>query len=199
MHVQDALRDIEVIRRQFARTERFCGYRALPVAGGAVVALLAAAAQPWIVPTPEHDLASYLTLWVSVAAVAGGWSLAVAFRHPRRGMQGTLTQLACEQFAPCVAAGALVTAVVAARWPEAGWILPGLWGVLFSLGLFASYRLMPPSILAPAAWYLAGGCAVLALGPEQALAPWTMGLLFGCGELGVAAVLLGQDREELDA
>ena len=69
-------------------------------------------------------------------------------------------------------------------------MLPGLWSVLFSLGVFASCRFLPWQMFAVGAWYLAAGliCLWVAAG-HHALLPWAMGIPFGIGQLLVAAVL----------
>jgi hypothetical protein len=198
MELHEALSRIDTIRRQLARTEKFRGYRAVPVAGGGILALVAAALQSTLAPDPSRDLQAYLSLWISVAVLAGGltaWD--VWQRHRTSGSHGNvLTRLACEQFAPCVVAGGLITGVIARCAPEAAWMLPGLWSVFFSLGLFASLRLLPNSIIAVAGWYLSAGCCCLALGPTTAgLAPWTMALIFGTGQLAAAAALASQQPE----
>ena len=48
-----------------------------------------------------------------------------------------------EQFCPCLVAGALVTMVVVHSARRDVWILPGLWQVLYSLGIFASAGFYP--------------------------------------------------------
>jgi hypothetical protein len=69
-------------------------------------------------------------------------------------------------------------------------MLPGLWEIIFSLGIFASCRFLPRPMFAVGLWYLVSGLACLALesGP-QTLSPWSMGVPFGVGQLLVAAVL----------
>jgi len=69
-------------------------------------------------------------------------------------------------------------------------MLPGLWAVCFSLGIFASRTLLPRGIAPVAGYYLIAGCMnlVLARGPA-AFSPWAMGLTFGVGQLLAAAVL----------
>jgi hypothetical protein len=77
--------------------------------------------------------------------------------------------------------------------PDSVWLLPGVWQVLFSLGLFASAGLLPAGLPLVAAAYLASGTACLALGPG-ALTPLAMGLPFLVGQAWIA-VLLHTDRE----
>ena len=55
-------------------------------------------------------------------------------------------------------------------------MLPGLWQILVSLGIFASVRSLPRSVALAAAWYFVAGFAVLLIGePAHALSPWTDG------------------------
>ncbi|HEY8504955.1 MAG TPA: hypothetical protein VIL46_10260, partial [Gemmataceae bacterium] len=74
--------------------------------------------------------------------------------------------------------------------PQSAWMLPGLWQILFSLGVFASCRLLPRAVFGVAVFYLFSGLAVLIVAQgEHALSPWAMGLPFGVGQFGAAAVL----------
>lgn len=205
MELHEALSSIETIQRQMARTEKFRGYRALPTALGSLLAVVAGLLQPLVVPDPDADMRSYLLLWVGTAIVAGAISAGDAYRRHRLDGRaggrsgGMLIKLACEQFLPCVLAGGAVTVAVAAAPVDIDWMLPGLWAVIFSLGLFASLRLLPDAMLVPAAWYLIVGCACLALGPREAgLSPLTMIVTFGIGQLMMAGILAKQPRDDDD-
>jgi hypothetical protein len=69
-------------------------------------------------------------------------------------------------------------------------MLPGLWALLFSLGIFASCRLLPRAVAIAGAWYLSGGVLALAWGNgAAALSPWIMGITFGGGQLLTAVIL----------
>src|SRR6185437_11736127 len=108
--------------------------------------------------------------------------------------------MAVEQFLPCVLAGGLVTAALARGAPESVALLPGLWAVLFSLGVFASCRLLPRATFWVGAYYLFAGVLALAFGRgEHALSPWVMVGCFGVGQAGAAVILywsLERDRGE---
>jgi hypothetical protein len=85
--------------------------------------------------------------------------------------------------------------------PETLWMLPGLWQVLVSLGVFASVRLLPRTIALGGAWYFLSGFTVLVIASQShALSPWTMGLPFAIGQLLLAALLYvasgGNDVED---
>lgn len=193
MELQEALTQISEIRLQMARTEVFRGYRALPVAFSGVLAVAAALAQAAWVPDPSQQTGRYLGLWVSTAALsalAAGVEMVLRTRRPGAALQREITWLAVEQFVPCLASGALLTLVLYRSAPEALWMLPGLWQVLFGLGVFASCRLLPRATFGVAVFYLAAGLASLtfARGPA-AFSPWAMGVPFGAGQLFAAVVL----------
>ena len=190
--LRDALEQIAEIRRQMARTEVFRGFRAVPVACSGLLAWSAGAFQAAFLPEPTSRLGSYLTLWVGAAvvsaAIAGGF---MVDRMRRGGSSWTrnTTRLAIEQFLPCVVAGGLLAALAFSQ-PEIAWLLPGLWQLLFGLGIFATGFLLPTAVRGVAAWYLAMGIASLAIARgESALAPWAMAVPFGVGQLLAAAVL----------
>jgi len=97
---------------------------------------------------------------------------------------------AVEQFLPALAVGMLLTVVLMRCAPQVLWMLPGLWAISFSLGIFASCRFLPRPMFAVGLWYLAAGlvCLVVESGPRE-LSPWAMGIAFGAGQLLVALVL----------
>jgi hypothetical protein len=193
MELHDALTQISEIRRQMARTEVFRGYRAVPVAFSGLLALLAGTIQAAWVPAPAERLTSYLALWVGAAvisAIGAGTEMTLRARQSASPWRREITWLAVEQFLPCLLAGGLVTFVLVRYAEEALWMLPGLWQILYSLGVFASCRLLPRATFVVAVFYLASGLTCLALAQgAAALSPWAMGLPFGCGQLLAAAVL----------
>lgn len=190
MELAEAIRQISDIRRQMARAEVYRGYRSLTVGASGALGLLAAAVQPWWVPAPEADLGRYLGLWVGVAAAGLLGSGVEMSRRAGAGLARQKAILAAEQFLPCCVVGALLTFCIARGAPEAAWMLPGLWALVFSLGVFASRRLLPGPVAWLGAYYAACGCACLARGRgADALAPWPMAITFGGGQLLGAAIL----------
>lgn len=192
MELRDALTQIAEIRLQMARTEVFRGYRAAPVAISGLLAFTAMAIQAAAIPDPIRQIGAYLGLWLGAAvlsAIAAGVGMALR-GATTSAWRRQITWLAVEQFVPCLVAGGLVTAVLTRSATESLWILPGLWQVLFSLGIFASCRLLPRATFGVAVFYLASGVACLGLARgDAALAPWAMGVPFGVGQLLAAAVL----------
>jgi hypothetical protein len=203
MELRDALTQITEIRLQMARTEVFRGYRAVPAAFSGAVALAAATVQAVAVHDPGQEINAYLGIWIGAAVISGMSAvieMGVRARNASSSLTRELTFLAMEQFCPCLVAGALVTMVVVRSAPECAWILPGFWQVLYSLGIFASCRLLPRSIFGVAVFYLLCGMGTLALSRgEYALSPWAMGLPFCVGQLLAAAVLYRTLERDHDA
>jgi hypothetical protein len=193
MELRDALMQIAEIRRQMAKTDVFRGYRSAPVAFSGALALVAAFAQQRLVADPVEDLASYLSLWIgmavlSVGAVAAEMTVRNYLTEDRTHLE--VTWLAVEQFLPCMIAGVLITVVLVRQSPAEVALLPGLWQILFSLGIFASARLLPKAIFGVGGFYLCSGITVLIWARGGAsLEPWCMGLPFAVGQLAAAAIL----------
>jgi hypothetical protein len=192
MELREALGQIAEIRQQMARTELFRGYRSLTVGFSGVMALAAAALQPFLVES-ENQVRDFLVLWIVVAGVnlvMAGVQLwrRVRLANSRLARQATL--LAAEQFLPSIFVGAVVTLCVYRYAADAAWMLPGLWSLIYSLGIFASYRLLPRPVVWVGLYYVAAGAACLIWGQAAgALAPWQMALSFGGGQIFGAAVL----------
>jgi hypothetical protein len=69
-------------------------------------------------------------------------------------------------------------------------MLPGLWQIVFSLGLFASCRSLPRAMFAAAVWYLAAGLGSLAFASgDHAFSPYAMAVPYGIGQSLIALVL----------
>jgi hypothetical protein len=188
-----ALAEIEAIRGQVARATQFRGYGPATLAATGLLAAIAAVTQAVYIPDAAANPGAYLRLWVGTATVSFALIVLEAISRARRAHSTlSLPMLRCagEEFLPALAAGALLT-IVMARGPAADlWLVPGLWQVIFSLGVFASCRLLPRPMLAVGLWYLSSGLLLLARGNDGfALSPWAMGVPFGVGQVLVAAIL----------
>ena len=188
-----ALDQIAEIRRQMARGQVFRGYRAQTTAVTGLLAIGVAIAQPMLIPYPWANLPGYLMLWGGVALVSAilfGTELVLRCRRLASPMQTERTIDAAERFIPSLAAGAILTFVFYLSLTPHFWMMPGLWAVCFSQGIFASRTLLPRGIAVVGRYYLLAGCVSLTLarGPH-AFSPWAMGLTFGVGQLLAAGVL----------
>ena len=188
-----ALADIIAIRSQLAAGTAFRGYGPVAMAATGAVAFGTALAQfVWLDDPTAHPLA-FLLGWAAAAALSALiiWveMLARSRRH-HSGLADAMIYQAVEQFLPSAVAGILLAAMLWKFAPDALWMLPGLWQVLVSLGVFASVRSLPRSVALGGAFYFLVGFTVLILASQShTLSPWTMGLPFVIGQSLMAAIL----------
>jgi hypothetical protein len=191
--LSQALAEINAIRAQVARGTQFRGYGPASVAASGLLALAVAAAQSTWQHDSNGDARSFLIIWVATAAVSVALATletVVRAHRVHSGLAREMLKTALEEFLPALIVGVLLTAVLLLVAPAELWMLPGLWGLIFSLGVFASCRYLPPQMFGVGLWYVVCGlgCLMFESGPKR-LSPWEMGIPFGVGQLLVAAVL----------
>jgi len=199
-----ALADILAIRSQLAAGTAFRGYGPATIAGTGGIALLTAVLQSLWLPDPTAQPLTFLASWAIAAALSAIliWTEMRARSHRHHsGLADAMIYQAVEQFLPAGAAGVLLAFMLWKFAPDTLWMLPGLWQILVSLGIFASVRSLPRTVAFAGAWYFVAGFVVLLLASQShALSPWTMGLPFATGQLLLAALLHfasgGDDAED---
>jgi hypothetical protein len=188
MRIDQALEQISEIHEQLAKSQMYRGYRAIPAVLAGVLAILTAWAQPLI--GGGSDPRFYVFYWSLVAVVAfliSGASVIYGYlreteAHIRQRMLAVVGQLA-----PSLAVGVILT--IAFLVPEDRSLisfLPGIWALLFGLGLFASKPFLPRMIGWVAVFYILCGCVLTrkAVGLDPAsLSPWDIGIPFGVGQI----------------
>ena len=192
MDFQQALDQIAAVREGVAKANTFRGYRAATTMLSAVFAVIASIVCKWLLRQSVFEPEPYLTVWIAAAALSMasvGFEMALRVRQSASPMQRDLTLAAVERFLPALAAGGLLTLVIYRFSPDELWMLPGLWMILFGLGIHASRRLLPRYSEAVAAFYLLSGLVVLSMRETTTLDPWPMGIVFGVGQF-VAAMML---------
>lgn len=193
MNAHQATAQIQQIQQQLAGLQTLRSLRPATVALTGLAGLIGAALQPWLIP--EHGRAPHmwLVLWVGIAALAGGTTLTALFIRCRQSGSPWLTRLtlsATARFLPCVCAGAALTITLAATAPQTLWMLPGLWALLFSQGVFASTVVLPRQVAWAGVYYLAAGIVCLVCARDSAaFCPQAMGWTFGGGQLLTAVIL----------
>lgn len=188
-----ALADIIAIRSQLAAGTAFRGYGPAAIAATSGVALVTAILQHvWLVDPTANPL-TFLFGWAAAAVLSAVmiWieMLARTRRH-HSGLADAMIHQAVEQFLPAGIAGVLLAVMLWKFAPETLWLLPGLWQILVSLGMFASVRSLPRSVAFAGAWYFIAGFVVLVIASHShVLSPWTMGLPFVIGQLLMATII----------
>jgi hypothetical protein len=188
-----ALADIFAIRNQIAAGTAFRGYGPATVAATGGLALLTTLVQfLWLEDPTGHPLV-FFSGWAAAALVSGAmiWvEMQARSRRHHSGLADAMIHQAVEQFLPAGVAGASLAVMLWKFAPETLWMLPGLWQVFVSLGIFASVRSLPRTVAFGGAWYIVTGFATLLLASQShTLSPWTMGVPFVIGQLLMAAIL----------
>jgi hypothetical protein len=189
-----ALADIIAIRSQLAvEGTAFRGYGPATMAATSAIALLTALLQHLLLGDPTGQPLSFLLGWAAAALVSLsiiGIEMRARSRRHHSGLADAMIHQAVEQFLPAGIAGVMLAVLLWRFAPETLWMLPGLWQVLTSLGVFASVRSLPRTVALAGGWYFVAGFAVLLLASTtHTLSPWTMGLPFAIGQALMAAIL----------
>ncbi|CAN7511418.1 hypothetical protein LJR016_003546 [Devosia sp. LjRoot16] len=186
-----ALADIVEIKSRLAQSSEFLGLGPAALATSGLLAFAVAALQS-VLPGAAEPMA-YFTGWVLTAIVAVALIGAEMLRRAQRHHAGLADQMIREavlNFVPAGVAGAALLAFFARFAPEQLWLVPGLWLILVSLGIFAAVRSLPRAIALAGAWYLLSGFTVLLFAAgDQTLSPWHMGLPFAVGQLLIAGIV----------
>ena len=104
------------------------------------------------------------------------------------------------QFLPSLLTGAAITLVFQRTSPAVVPCLPGVWALLFGLGLMSARPFLPPAVSWVAVFYLAAGSLLLSWGASQSEpSGWAVGGIFGTGHLASAIILARSPREPRDA
>jgi hypothetical protein len=193
MELRDALSQIADIRQQMARTRVFRGYKSTTTLFSAAVAVATAIVQAQFLPDPLHHVASFLVVWFAAASlclIVFGTRIAIRYFRSDSPLERELTLLAVEQFIPCTVIGGLLTYILVRVSWESLWLAPGMWTILFGMGILASRQLLPRAIGWVGAFYLMCGLlSIVWARVGSPFSPWAMGLPFGVGQAGAAAVL----------
>jgi hypothetical protein len=192
LNLDRALTDIKAMRSQMARGTEFRGYGPMAFAGTGLLAIGATFAQAHWIEDPANNVTAYLGLWIGTALVAGmiiSTDVVTRSRRVHSGLADEMIQSAAEQLLPAVVAGGLLTVVLFHFAPESLRLLPGLWQIILSLGIFASCRSLPAPFILAGVWYMGAGLVCLGFASESEFSPWAMGVPFGVGQLLAAALI----------
>jgi hypothetical protein len=187
-----ALTEIRAVRSQIARGTEFRGYGPAAFAATGILAVAASLGQAAWIDTPLTELRPYLALWIATAALSCliiGIDVVTRSRRVHVGLADEMVRAAVEQMLPALVAGLLLTIVLVRFAPQHVVLLPGLWQIMISLGIFASCRSLPKPLIAVGVWYLACGLVCVAVADVSPLSPALMGVPFGGGQLLSAALI----------
>ena len=197
-----ALGDIRDIRRQLAHSTEFRGYGPLTLCTTAVFAIGTGFAQAHWLPEPTLHPVQYVAAWSTTAILSLALIATQTLTRAHRlhsGLADEMIRMAAEQFFPALLAGTLLTLLLLRIAPHETWLLPGLWQILSSLGIFASCRFLPRAVVAVGAWYLLSGLACIGLGEARALSPAVMAGAYAIGQSLFGGILYVTAKGHADA
>lgn len=198
MDVSQALEQLNEIQHHLGRSEIYRGYRSKTLAIMGLVGIIGAAVLDfgWESAAPVERVG----FWVAVAAVnlaIASWEILGDYGDQKSETQKRTTRRTVGQFLPTLATGALLTMVFVSR-SSALELLPGIWALLFGLGIFASRPYLPQGVGWVTAYFLSAGALLLGF-PDSALSqPWLMGGIFAGGQFILAYVMYQNlEREKI--
>ena len=189
--LKQALLDIRNIRRQVAEKTEFNGYGPLTLSATAGLAVVAGAVQSHWIREPVTHAEQYVSLWIGTGVICAGLIITQTLTRANRlhsGMADEMVRMAIVQFLPAATAGIILPFVFLHITRNVFWMLPGLWQIIFSLGVFASCRCLPRPMLLAGNWFLVAGFTCLLLGDNRALGAITMSGAYAIGMSLVAAI-----------
>jgi hypothetical protein len=190
--VSRALEQLDEIHSRIARSNVYRGWRSLPVALSGLAGLAAAWMQP-ASATGVVEPRAWVVYWLGTATAAFGIGCAHLLWHYLKEESTTAkrrTEEVLSQFLPSLAAAAIITVGVMRLDAARAGLLPGIWAVCFSLGVFAARPFLPTAATLIAMYYAAA--AVVLLWSAHALnaqSGWLVGGVFAAGQFMAAAVL----------
>lgn len=190
--IDQALQDLAEIRSSLNRAETFRGYRSASILATALMAWIGCLLQfRWVNPA-SPSLSDFLGVWIRIAVFCAVLSFGeVVVRYWRSGpMFRHMTRSAVGPMIPALLTGFGLTLVIATYAQEIGWMLPGLWAIVFGLGVAASARFLPKPVMLVACYFVVCGLISIVLSTRGwAYSPWLMGVSFGGGQMLTAAIL----------
>lgn len=200
MNIPRALSDIAEIRAQLDRTETYRGFRSAAVGVSGALVLAGAWIGNYWVTDAVVEVDRFLTVWVCVAiasAVIAFVEMMIRTKVSQSRMVTKIHWSLLGQIVPSLAVGFVLTlliAVHALEQPAAEmgmmWSLPGVWSMVYGLGLFACYKHLPGHAVGVALYFVCAGAILLAYSwSTRELAGWQMVVTFGVGQALLALVL----------
>jgi hypothetical protein len=186
-----AIEQIAEIHAHLAKGEVYRGWRSVPVALSGLIGIGAAT---WQASTGQPvEPWSFTAYWLAVGVVAlvvGCSEIAWRYVSQATSTERRQSRQVFGQFLPALVAGAIATVALIRLSPSLATLLPGLWTLLFGVGVFSARPYLPRASGWIGLYYWTAGLALLwsSQGMDR-LSPWAVGGSFGVGQLLSAAVL----------
>lgn len=191
METKNALDQLLEIHTHLAKSEVFRGYRATQTMCIGIAALVFAFIQAHFLK--PHDAISFVKSWIIVGTIIVVWvgsSLLYQYIANENNLKRYQTIIVARQFLPSLVAGFIMTFIMISIGEQGVIFLPGMWSILFGLGLFSMLPYMPKPVGGVGIFYLvAGSLLIYMVRMGMSLSPWGMGLTFGLGNVTSSLIL----------
>ncbi|MEO7053956.1 MAG: hypothetical protein ABI191_03190 [Rhizomicrobium sp.] len=200
--INKALSDIGEIRTQIAAGTSFRGYGPVAIAITGLIGIATAAAQSFFLVHPDTKPTLFVGSWIGAGLLSGAVvriEMQGRSRRHHSSLADTMIAQAIEQFLPAAAACLFIPIFLLRFEPQVLWMMPGLWQLFVSLGIFASVRTLPRNMMLVAGFYFVSAFASLMLAERHHdLSPWLMGAPFFAGQMLMATILYFSTGESDD-
>jgi len=194
MRIDKALEQISEIHEHMAKSQMYRGYRAIPMILSGILAIVAARIQPFIVSGADPRI--FVLYWTFVAVTAFsiiGGRVIYGYLREEDPHNRQRTTVVVGQLAPSLTVGAILTlAFLVSKDRSLISFLPGIWALLYGLGLSASKPFLPKMIGWAALFYILCGCILVqraVIFDLGSLSPWEIGIPFGVGQILCGLIL----------
>ncbi len=184
IEVNKAIEQLSEIHRHLSKTEIFRGLSALPIAIMGLIAILGGYFQPYFI---NHESINFIYYWFAIAVINiifSGCVIAYNYLYKESQFDQKRTLRTIGQVIPAIVSGLVVTGyfIMDLNLMLYVQILPPVWNILFSLGIFSAKPYLPRWIIIPALYFLVCGFLLMFLWNETGLsAHWKMPISFGIG------------------
>ena len=191
MELNKALSQLTEIHDHLSKSQTYRGITSLPVAIAGLFALIAASAQQYFVEENSPD--QFVIYWSSVALITLFITIGVVlykYFYRESNYHRKLTLKVVGQFFPSIVAGFIVSIALSSQSREFIPFLPGIWTLLFALGILAARPYLPRLLNWVTFFFFCASIQLFLMAPSgESLSPWGMGLSFGIG-LILSSILL---------
>ncbi len=197
MQLQEALSDLKEIRAQLDRASPIREFRSIAVGLSGIITIIGSTIQLIMGYSWQGTLTEYLCVWLAVAfcsLMVAIVEVIVRSHINSKPIPWKMHRKLATQIGPSFLVGAVLTAAILFS-TRGGWMLPGMWALIYSLGLFACTQHLPRHSVWAAVYFLVGGTICLwhsyfGRGPDMtALSAWYMAILFGGGQFLLGTIL----------
>ncbi len=210
MEIHKALDHISEIHRHLSKTEVYRGIGSFPIALSGLITFMAGYFQPYFVE--ESEPIAFVVYWSGLALINlvlafGVISYNYFFRE--NPVDRKRTRATISQFLPSVLAGLVITFFLtwhvdiilsiegSLTFHPALFYLPGIWTILFGLGILSSRPYLPKHVSWIVLYFFIAGSILLFMGSLGfSIGPWGMALTFGFGLLLISAVFYWNNERQ---